>query len=82
MMQHSVAKPNVHLINTKHVQVPLYQSHGVARGEFSSPLCTSGSFSVRQGITGWDGGITDRLIFRTVFTSVTFTLVYHSMITQ
>jgi hypothetical protein len=44
MTQHSVAKTYVHLINVKHMQVPLYQSRGVARGEFSNPLFTSGSF--------------------------------------
>jgi hypothetical protein len=44
MMQRSVAKTYPHLLIVKHVQVPLYQSRGVARGEFSIPLFTSGTF--------------------------------------
>jgi hypothetical protein len=42
MTQRSVAKTYVHII--KHVQVNLYQSRGVAGGEFSTPLFTSASF--------------------------------------
>jgi hypothetical protein len=44
MTQRSVAKTYVHLKNEKHVQVPLYQSRGLAAGEFSIPLFTSRSF--------------------------------------
>jgi hypothetical protein len=44
MTQRSVAKTYVRPIDVKHVQVPLYQSRGVVRGEFSTPLFTSGSF--------------------------------------
>jgi hypothetical protein len=44
MTQRSVAKTYAHLINVKHMQIPLYQSCGVARGEFSTPLFTSGLF--------------------------------------
>jgi hypothetical protein len=42
MTQHSVAKTYIHLFNVKLVQVPLYQSHGMAK--FSTPLFISGSF--------------------------------------
>jgi hypothetical protein len=42
MMQRSVAKTYIHLMNIR--SVPLYHSHDVARGEFSTPLFTSVSF--------------------------------------
>jgi hypothetical protein len=43
MTQRNVAKTYVHHINISHVQVPLYQSRGMARDEFSTHLFTSGS---------------------------------------
>jgi hypothetical protein len=57
MTQRSVAKTYAHLINVKHVQVPLYQSRGLARGEFSTPLFTSGSFLGETRYTMFISGI-------------------------
>jgi hypothetical protein len=42
-------KSYIHVINVMHMQVPLYQSRGMARGKFSNPLFTSGLFLGEAG---------------------------------